>query len=72
MSHNQPQDAADRSASESEEESISNRSFGDKCLEKEKGNTRVMFLNVNGLGYSEKSVKTQSMKNVMLVPHPWS
>lgn len=53
-------------ASTSEEGKIIDRTFGDECIEKNKEVTRIMFLNVNGLGYSEKSVKSQSMKNVMV------
>ena len=65
MSNNPPQDAS-RSASNSEEGENEDRIFGDECIKKGKEITRVMFLNVNGLGYSEKSVKSQSMKNLMV------
>ena len=42
-----------------------NREFGDKCVTKQKGSIRFMFQNVNGLGYSHDSVKSNSIRNML-------
>ena len=41
------------------------REFGDTCNSKEKTCIRVMFQNVNGLGYTNESVKTLSVRNLL-------
>ena len=41
------------------------RFFGDKCEMKEKGSVRIMFLNVNGLGYMHDSPKAVGVRNLM-------
>ena len=57
----------DRSTSQQEADSIYNRSYGDGCQkQKPKEVIRVMFQNVNGLGYNDSSVKFQSMKDLMM------
>ena len=40
--------------------------FGDKCNSKPKNTVRVMFQNVNGLGYSHSSVKSNSIRKLIV------
>ena len=42
-----------------------NRPFGDVCVPKQKSDVRVMFQNVNGLGYTHQSVKTTGVRNLV-------
>ena len=44
---------------------LNDRIFGDECKIKNKENIRIMFQNVNGFGYSNQSVKTLSVRNLM-------
>ena len=57
--------SADRTSTIGEKKDHSNREFGDKCVPKQKGSVRFMFQNVNDLGYSHESVKTNSIKQVL-------
>ena len=42
------------------------RIFGNKCERKNKNNVRIMFQNVNGLGYCHQSPKATGVRNLML------
>ena len=42
------------------------RTFGDDCVEKDKATVRMCFQNINGFGYTKKSVKSNSVKNLIL------
>ena len=44
---------------------IESRTFGDECNSKSKEVVRIMFQNVNGFGYTSKSVKSISVRNLM-------
>ena len=54
-----------RSATKGGKESMLNRTFGDQCGSKEKGIIRFMFQNVNGLGYTNDSVKNINVRNML-------
>ena len=41
------------------------RIFGNKCEMKKKGSVRIMFQNINGLGYSHQSPKAAGVRNLM-------
>ena len=56
----------DRSGSNDSSMENNNRYFGDECLLKQKQSVRIMFQNVNGLGYSHHSVKSNSIRKLIV------
>ena len=54
-----------RSTSSVDTDSNIDRTFGDECRPKEKGIVRFLFQNINGLGYSHNSIKSESINNLL-------
>ena len=50
---------------EGDDQRKNNRIFGDTIKEKEEDNVRIFFQNINGFGYSDSSVKSSSVKNLI-------
>ena len=50
---------------EGDDQGKNNRIFGDTIKEKEEDNVRIFFQNINGFGYSDSSVKSSSVKNLI-------
>lgn len=66
MEMNPTPQATDRPSSADEEiKREKGRIFGDLSNFKEKGSIRIMFQNVNGFGYTPKSVKSLGIRDVM-------
>ena len=40
--------------------------FGDECVQKENDTIRICFQNINGFGYTQKSVKSNCVKNLII------
>ena len=64
-SNSHPGDDGLDSTIEDVQEKYTNRPFGDRCDGKDKSNVRIMFQNVNGLGYTSNSVKTLGVRDLM-------
>ena len=58
--------SADRQGTIGEEEELENWYFGDLCSRKKKDTIRFMFQNINGIGYTSKSVKCDSVRKLIV------
>ena len=60
-----PQAAARLSTADENEVESKSRTFGDPIGVKQKNSVRIMFQNVNGFGYTKKSVKSLGIRDVI-------
>ena len=64
MTNNTP--GVDRQHTIGENQDNNSRYFGDICSKKQKGAIRFMFQNINGIGYTSKSIKCNSIRKLIV------